>query len=1227
MSVMDRPLPKPPTSEYKRRNSRMVHKTSRQSLKPSKTASYPLPGLSSMRFIASVSKQRTVESMSDKKMRRKVNQSLKLKAISLRPAPHSTSLSSSLVNSPFSAGRSLVDLSTSSLPSTIPSRTPAHSTPPHPGTPVRMPIMASVGPTKNGSEGHADYSGLAKDGSIHWTHDRAPSPPPKLNEKPLPTPIVDDEIFEVPLIISNKVPRPRIQLTIPEVRPTSTNTSGTHRAAHKPTKSTDSQMHQREEASPPPPSTVSPMTTESTQKRRFSALGAPPVLSLEGIGLEQPFIASEWLLSPVSGSSDEAAGESDASCYSNRSSFSSVGTDPASKTKLKVSRPLSASGSVAFSIVTPVQAGVFDEKLPLRESNNMTKNKLSIVDYTHRNKPLPLEPLELQPAPLTIAGRPCSRSSTRLIKSSRPNTPMGQSMALGIPKRTPSQFSFSSEYSTLDLDAIDTAFLRSSPPRNGPSLLEAEEALELQLSTITEDAPFEWDPIAATKESRPSPTSPAKNQRPSMHRRNGSKATLQLRTNFEQRHRALSSSNSISRRGEKASKLLGLISDTPPATSPETSSSDDYLIYKSSFSHRSLPTSPSVSNGDSSPPSDYSISPDPAVQEVHARLELLRAKTEQGQYKYEESISMVADFSLPIQIPSPETLRTPRPASRVVAEVEVVAEVKAERRGRFSGDNIPSMVSFAASEVPEWYINMPSSALYEDDAWAKEEAERKISAEAAEMVLLKILESLDNLQDLFSTAVVSRGFYRTYKRNELPLMKKALKSMSPAAWELREMTPPFLDGNELDCDRPVPEYTPSTYLRFYTRDLYTMVALKSLILVRCQSFLRAETISALAGADDKRSYQLDNAFWRVWTFCKIFGSSKGREDDIVGQMDWLRGGVLANQAECSSSIANTDASLGINSVLLNPPEHFAGGNHGGLSSGELWDMMEIWTCLGVLIRGFQGKPELARDHGVFRGQDVEEGNLDKEHIVLEEWACYLLTLGPQVILDLATPSEQSALEGFTIAAKNGWTVWEAPAAGGSRGTFLKEAVTRIYEERVAGSRGHSPSNSISSTTSSSSKASASSKTSTAPSIKSKCEGGERERERPTSSDRQRLQGHRLEIQRRRASPEYKELPPSEERPMSHWQTALSKFSHTSGKDIPAVPAVPTVSAVEFKPLVDDPVDKAVFRLVGMGFTVEESKKALARTDTGENLDVEAAVAMLLKMKSEPSRAVSSAGFY
>jgi len=309
------------------------------------------------------------------------------------------------------------------------------------------------------------------------------------------------------------------------------------------------------------------------------------------------------------------------------------------------------------------------------------------------------------------------------------------------------------------------------------------------------------------------------------------------------------------------------------------------------------------------------------------------------------------------------------PAPKSVAMSEKARSLHSERSVKCR-----SLASLAMSEIPDLYAAIPTPEnKSQRPSMTPEEVEQLISADAAERVLLRILESLENLQDLFAAAEVSRGFYRTFKRHELPLIKNALWCMSPAAWELREMSVPFAE-----LENGAVDYKPSTYLRHYTRDLFTMVKLKSMILDHCKSFLRVETISGLAGETDRSPY-IDDAFWRVWTFCRIFGCGKGREDDIVGQMDWLRGGVLAKEHSTDTTTLALSDGVAMNSVLFNPPTGFGRGNAGGLSAEELYDMTEIWTCLGVLVRGYQGKREQAWEYGIFDGVNIAAGDVEKEN--------------------------------------------------------------------------------------------------------------------------------------------------------------------------------------------------------------------------------------------------------
>ncbi|EKG13762.1 UBA-like protein [Macrophomina phaseolina MS6] len=390
-------------------------------------------------------------------------------------------------------------------------------------------------------------------------------------------------------------------------------------------------------------------------------------------------------------------------------------------------------------------------------------------------------------------------------------------------------------------------------------------------------------------------------------------------------------------------------------------------------------------------------------------------------------------------------------------------------------------------------------------------SQRVIDPDAAERVIFSILETLHSLDDLFSLARVNRGFYRVFKRHELQLMRAVLRNQSPPAWEHREVSPPYPEGAEQphpDSALPPPEYSPSSFYSHHMRDTHVIAALKSLVLTRCQSFLRPETVMALANSDAARAARVDNAFWRIWTFCKIFGSRKGREDDIVGQMDWLRGGPLVHQTGIRSTIMTTD-SFDASNALLNAPDHFAKGNgKNGLSAEELYDVTEIWTCMGVLISGLEGRTEQAREFGVYEVTDVRGGDIDGEETMLQEWIYYLSTLGLSAVLDLATASVSTDPSAFIIALEKGWMNWTPPEHGGSRGTFLKEAVARVYEEKIAAMAATTP---------------------------------QADRLAMKQVMRQRIAAHKAEISSRRRTGDCQLVRMSMERPMSEWEGVLNRL--------------------------------------------------------------------------------------
>ncbi|KAF2017364.1 hypothetical protein BU24DRAFT_367130 [Aaosphaeria arxii CBS 175.79] len=387
---------------------------------------------------------------------------------------------------------------------------------------------------------------------------------------------------------------------------------------------------------------------------------------------------------------------------------------------------------------------------------------------------------------------------------------------------------------------------------------------------------------------------------------------------------------------------------------------------------------------------------------------------------------------------------------------------------------------------------------------------RTITPSVAENVIYGIFEQLDNFEDLFATAVVNGGFYRVFKRFELDLMKNTLWKMSPPAWEHREICYPGHDQHQpedLEKTQSRMEYTPNVYIEHHKSDVEIITTLKTLIGQRFQTFLRTEIANTLFSQDGKEQARIDNALWRIWTFCKIFGCGKGREDDIVAQMDWLKGGPLVHQDAPTHAIFSTDA-LDMNDTLANAPECFALGNEGGLSAEELFDMMELWNCLGLLLQPICNRRVQARQYGVFDDTEVRGGDIDGEELMLDEWYYYLLTLGLSPILELVGPCHESEASAFIVAQKNNWTHWKAPLQGSSRRNFFKEAAERVYENKIAADY---------------------------------AEPSSKEVQRQIS--KQRLQGHITELQQRRNNGErLPEIRMSQERPMSGWEGVMNNLT-------------------------------------------------------------------------------------
>lgn len=227
----------------------------------------------------------------------------------------------------------------------------------------------------------------------------------------------------------------------------------------------------------------------------------------------------------------------------------------------------------------------------------------------------------------------------------------------------------------------------------------------------------------------------------------------------------------------------------------------------------------------------------------------------------------------------------------------------------------------------------------------------------------------------------------------------------------------------------------------------------------------------------------------------------------------------------------------------------------------------------------------------------------------------------------------------------GLTKWHLTEPGTSRASFLKEAVSRVYEEQE---RANPAANSAGSPTSPSELPS---------------------KEPPTrDEDRERQAGFSHEIRARRlqgtnntdAGDSF-----TGERPMSEFSTILQNLegivnNHSNAPPVPPVPplaydrssnstaspAAPgtpnqnitsdstvnlvtsrspppqtqTIPPPPMHPQVLDPVDRAIARMVGeLGFYEDDVKWALKITDTGEGIDVEAAEQLLKQEKKRADR--------
>lgn len=129
------------------------------------------------------------------------------------------------------------------------------------------------------------------------------------------------------------------------------------------------------------------------------------------------------------------------------------------------------------------------------------------------------------------------------------------------------------------------------------------------------------------------------------------------------------------------------------------------------------------------------------------------------------------------------------------------------------------------------------------------------------------------------------------------------------------------------------------------------------------------------------------------------------------------------------------------------------------------------------------------------------------------------------MVELAEPCRQSDNSVFEIAAAEGWISWKPLSFGGTRRNFLKEAASRVYEDKIA---------------------------------RTYAEISTRDLQRQQS--KQRMQKHINEIRRRKSDEQPKQVVRmSQERPMSVWSTVMNHLTRPH----PPLPTNNIISHIPF----------------------------------------------------------------
>lgn len=263
--------------------------------------------------------------------------------------------------------------------------------------------------------------------------------------------------------------------------------------------------------------------------------------------------------------------------------------------------------------------------------------------------------------------------------------------------------------------------------------------------------------------------------------------------------------------------------------------------------------------------------------------------------------------------------------------------------------------------------------------------------------------------------------------------------LRPGSWEyFRDLVSPHRE-------RPI-FWSAHDYCDHYEYEILTCAYITGAILTRCRAAksLDERRWSALKMAlvdyQHPRWVVMHRALWRIWTFCRIFGSGKERENDWEGQQAWLEGNTISSDSEPSPRPGSLQSE-----VLDMPPESFGCGNHSGLSANELKDMIFFWRCLQCLLRDHLQKgpkPDFLRQNS----RDVDPALIEDTESgwqITDIWIDSLLGLGLAATRHLLSSNVDDAVQ---VAHKLQWT--SHPAVHRRKGdrAFLIDACQRQLTE-------------------------------------------------------------------------------------------------------------------------------------------------------------------------------------